>query len=114
MTDLSSRPSPAPTRDTVSSEPDWTDQVTDLVVDTVDSVHDKITGPAITAAKAVVYGLVIAVVGAIVFALVVIGMIRLLDWALPYGVWLPYLILGSLFVIGGVILWGRRKPSDRA
>ena len=37
-------------------EPDWTDQVTDLVVDVVDTVRDKATGPVLKVARQAVYG----------------------------------------------------------
>lgn len=88
---------------------DWPAQATDAIVDVVGKVRDRTTGPAITAARAVVFGLFIAVIGAIVAVMGIIAAIRLLDEALPGGVWLPYLILGAIFVGVGALVFNRRR-----
>jgi len=55
------------------------------------------------------FGLFAGVVGMIVVVMAIIAAIRLLDEALPSGVWLPYLILGVLFVIAGALVFRKRK-----
>lgn len=94
-----------------SAEPDWTDQVADLVVDTVDRIHDKVTGPVLMVAKGAVYGALAALIAVVVLALLLITVIRVLDWALPFSVWLPYLILGTLLSAAGLLLWRQRKVT---
>lgn len=98
-----------PTSDSPTSEPDWTDQVTDLVVDLVDTVRDKTTGPVLKGARGVVYGTVAF------FVVVVAGIVGLALGGralalLPIGEWLSYLILGVLFTGVGFIFWSKRHP----
>jgi hypothetical protein len=88
---------------------DWPAQATNAIVDLVGTVRDKTTGPITTAARGIVFGLFAAVVALIVAVMALIAVIRLLDEALPSGVWLPYLILGVLFVIGGVLVFRKRN-----
>jgi H+/Cl- antiporter ClcA len=91
------------------SESDWTDQVTDLVVDVVDRVHDSTTGPLLTLAKSVVVGLVAGIVGVTAIVLVTLLSVRALD-LLPLDIWLPYLVLGVLLTAAGLFLWSKRHP----
>ena len=63
-TDRLSTPSGAAT--TPSSERDWTDQVTDLIVDKIDLLRDRTTGSIVTVARGAVYGLVALFVVAVV------------------------------------------------
>jgi hypothetical protein len=88
---------------------DWPTQATNVVVDLVGTVRDKTTGPITTIARGIVFGLFAGVVGLIVTVMFLIAAIRLLDEALPSGVWLPYLILGVLFVIAGALVFRKRK-----
>lgn len=94
--------------------PDWADQAADAVVNLVDVVRDRTTGQVLTAARAIVYGLigVFAVIVALVLA--VIGLIRLVDVVLPGEVWSAYLLLGALFVLGGLLVWRRRTVPESA
>ena len=89
---------------------DWTDQVTDLIVDVVDRVHDATTGKLITAARWVVFGATALFVG---LALLVVGIIligRLLE-LVPGPIWVPDLALGGVLVLVGVGLWSKREGS---
>lgn len=38
-----------------------------------------------------------------------IGLIRMLDGYLPWGVWLPYLILSGIFLVIGGLTWPKRQ-----
>lgn len=88
---------------------DWPAQATDAIVDLVGTVRDKTTGPITTVARGVVFGFFAGVVGITIAILALIAVIRLLDEALPSGVWLPYLILGVLFVLVGALVFRKRK-----
>lgn len=98
----SSDPFPATTDD------DWSAKATDAIVQQIDKVRDATVGPATKAAKGLVYGVVAIVLGILCTVMLVVGLIRGLDLLLPYQVWLPYLVLGVLFTVVGVVLWGRR------
>lgn len=78
--------------------------------DAVDMVRARTSGPLITAARALVYGLVIvtAAVGAVV--LLAIAAIRALDIAVPGDVWSAHLIAGGVFGGAGVWAWSKRRP----
>ena len=91
------------------AEAHWADQIADLIVDGVDRVRDRTVTPAQALAKYVVYGAVVAVVALPLIVLSLILLVRVLDAFIPGGVWGPYLILGSVFVIAGFILWSKRN-----
>lgn len=88
---------------------DWPAQVTDTIVDLVGTVRDKTTGPITTVARGVVLGLFAAVMAVMVAIIAIIALVRLLDEALPSSVWLPYLVLGVVFVIAGALVYRRRR-----
>lgn len=93
-------------------EPDWTDQVTDLVIDVVDRIHDSTTGPLISVAKSVVYGVVAVIVGLAAVIIVTLLVVRSLD-LLPGRIWIPYLVLGIVSTAAGLFLWSKRThPSE--
>ena len=87
---------------------DWPQQATETIVDLVDSVKDKTTRPAAMATRAIVYGIVILSVAIPAIVMLVVGLIHLLNQAIPEGVWLVYLILGSIFSFAGLLLWRKR------
>jgi hypothetical protein len=104
-------------RDTASPAPasgDWATQAADTIERAVGNVRDRTTGPAITVARAVVYGTFAVLVGLAALVLATIGAVRLIDNYLPSAAfgeehtWAAYLILGLVFVIAGVVLWVRR------
>jgi len=86
----------------------WPDQATDLIVSTVATVRDKTVGPAMTAARAVVYGFFGLLVGVSALVLGTIFVIRIV--AVYTGrVWIPQLALGVVFGIGALALWSRAR-----
>lgn len=84
------------------------------MVDLVDNVRSKTTGPLLTAAKAVVYGIVAAVIAVVALVLLSVSLMRLINVYLPGGVWLSYLLVGALFVILGLLFWTKRRPVETA
>jgi hypothetical protein len=106
------RPGPKAPNPPVSSpqpaDPDWTDQVADLIVDVVDRVHDRTTGPAVSVAKAAVYGTVAVLVLPVVVVLLLIFVVRVLGLLLDDHLWAGYLGLGVVLVLGGFFAWSKR------
>jgi len=95
---------------------DWPAQAADRIVEVVDTVRNKTTGPVQTAARGAVYGLVAAILAVVVVVLLIIFAIRVLavlvDEFIPWGgIWLPYLILGVIFLIAGSLLFRRRRQA---
>ena len=100
-------------------ENDLADALSTRALDTIDTVvatvNDKAVRPAIVAARAVVFGVIISVVGLAVLALLCIGVVRLLtDDAFGHRVWISYLVLGAIFCLGGAIAYSRRGVAPDA
>ncbi len=85
---------------------DWTDQVTDLIVDTVDKVRSKTTGPILEFSKGMVYAIVAMILALPIVVLALVGLVRLLTIFIP--AWATYLLFGIIFVLIGVVLWSKR------
>jgi hypothetical protein len=90
---------------------DWTTDAVDTLERVVGTVRDKTVVPAQKATKAVVLGLL-----ATFFVLPAIGLLALGLFrgrgVLVGDVWLAYLILGGIFVIGGGFVWRLRFPRS--
>jgi hypothetical protein len=97
---------------------DWAAQAADTIERAVVTVRDRTTGPALTAARAVVYGTFAALVGITALVLATIAAFRLIDNYLPDSVfgdehtWAAYLIVGLVFVVAGAVLWVRRRGPE--
>lgn len=94
------------------SSPDWPQQATETIVGLVDNVKHKTTEPATKAARGIVYGMVIIILGVPAVIMMLIGVVHLLNMLsndlLGLGVWLVYLVLGLIFTIAGWVLWRKR------
>ena len=89
------------------SEADWTDQVTELIVDSVDKVRARTTGPVLNVAHAAVYGIVALILVVPVLVALTAGLVRILDWIAP-DVWVAYLIIAAVMWLAGAVLWSLR------
>lgn len=106
------RASSVPTAQVAPAAPsaqDWTVQVADTIESVVGSIRDKTTVPLQTVARALVYGLLIAVAGTAALVLTTILLVRLGSYVLP--VWAVDAILGGLFTLAGLFLWRKRRPA---
>ncbi len=102
---------------------DWAVEAADRVVDVVDLVREKTTGPALKAARWVVYGVAMLFIVVPTLIGVMIGLVRLVDvlWNKVYDaagvgrdapIWITYLTLGLIFLGAGLITWTKRFPDD--
>ena len=100
--------SPTTGTSTPADETDWTDQVTDLIVDVVDRVHDSTTGKIITAARWTVFAIaaVFVAIPLLVLGMILIG--RLLA-EIPGPVWAADAVLGGVLFLAGTFLWSKRE-----
>ncbi len=98
------------------AENDISDALSERALDTVDSVvatvNDKAIRPAIVAARGVVFGVIIAVIGITTLVLFCVGFIRVTTIA-GHRIWASYIVLGLIFSIIGAVLYARRGiPPD--
>jgi hypothetical protein len=123
----SSLTSSLPSLPTPSLGDDWPRQATDAVVNVVDAVRDKTTGPAVNAAHAAKYVIVAAVTGIALAIVALIALIRgsvallqvigtwqNLSW-LADPVWIVYLFYGAIFSVVGLVLFrAANRPAKQA
>ncbi len=88
--------------------PDWPEQATSRIVDLIDTVRLKTSGPAIGISRTVVYGLVIALLSPIALVLMLAASVRGLDELFPGSVGPIYLVVGAVFTLAGLLCWTRR------
>jgi hypothetical protein len=93
---------------------DWPAQAADAIVNAVETVRDRTTTPIMKIARGLVFGVFAGTIIIVIAVMAIIGVVRLLDEALPFGVWLPYLILGVLFTVVGALLFRRRNAPTPA
>lgn len=83
---------------------EWPVQAADAIVDTIAKVRNKTTKPALVAARAMVYGLLAAVVGIVALVLLLVLVIRLWGNYVPGHVWIIYAVLAAVFSAVGIVL----------
>ena len=98
------------------AENDLSEALSDRALDTVDTVvatvNDRAIRPALVAARSVVFGIIIAIIGITVFVLFCITFIRVAVIA-GHRVWGAYIVLGLIFSGIGALLYSRRGlPPD--
>ena len=93
-----------------TTDRDWPAQIADTAVRIIEQIRDKTTRRAITAARAIVFGLVALSIGTVAAFLLLIGTIRVVNVYLPGKVWTTYLLLGGIFTLVGAFLFSKRKP----
>ena len=108
---------PTPPADTSGQSAAWPAQVTERIESVVGTVRDKTTVPALTVARAVVYGVLAAVLGTTLLILLVIGVLRLADAYVPLHpigrrVWIVDAAASAIFLASGAFLWRRRRPRQ--
>ncbi len=92
---------------------DWPAKATDQIVNLVDQLREKTTGPAIRFARAVVFGFLATMLGTAALVLLIVGLVRFVNVYVPGGVWVAHGIVGLLFVGVGAWLWSKRYgPAD--
>ena len=96
---------------------DLGDVLSDRALDAVDTVvatvNDKAIRPAIVAARGLVFGVVIAVVGLTTLVLFCVGFIRLTTIA-GHRIWASYIVLGLILSAVGALLYSRRGLPPNA
>ncbi|MGQ0744712.1 MAG: hypothetical protein ACT4OS_10350 [Acidimicrobiales bacterium] len=101
-----------PDGDPSGSEADWAANLAQRIQSLFDGLRLRTTDRLVGLAKGVVFGLASLILAAAAGLLALIGLLRAMDLILPSGVWLAYVVLGSLFVAAGSVLWSKRGPIN--
>ncbi len=102
------------------TQDDLAASVTATIVKWIDTAREKAVEPILFVVRAVVYGLLGAIVGTATLVMLAIVFVRLLDIYLdnipgvPENVWFAHLIVGALFFIVGLVLWAQRHARESA
>ena len=102
-------------RDTTGRAPgdDWAVKAADTVEQVVGVVRERAVEPVRTVARAVVFGLLAAVVGAMALVLVIDALVRALDVYVPPSgpghVWVAHLLTGGILTLFGTLLFAKRR-----
>ena len=84
---------------------DWTAQAASTIERVVTGIRDKTTVPLTTVARALVYGVLVAVMGITIVVCLTVALIRVVTvWVVDGEVWAAYLAVGGIFTIGGALL----------
>lgn len=87
----------------------------DAVQLVVDTIHDKAIRPAVLVTRVIVFGLVVAALGALLIVMASIAVVRLLDvYAFGHRVWLSYIVLGGVLTFAGLGAWTLRAAHSPA
>jgi hypothetical protein len=100
------------------TDPNWAPELADTVERLVGTVRDRTTKPAVRAARAIVFGLLAAMLAVVAITLLLLaatrGLQALLDLGLDWSmaVYLSYFIVGGILCLVGLLLLARRPPPD--
>lgn len=100
-----------PTRVPPSTSADWPARTADTIEAAVAAAHDRLVRPLVIGARAVVFGIVIAVTALVLCVLLSIALVRLLDvYAFGGRAWASEALVGAVLSLGGLAAWSRRRP----
>jgi hypothetical protein len=91
---------------------DWATQIIDSLENIISAVRSRTTDPVRNVVRIVVFGVTVVGLALSAFFLLTIGIVRLADRYLPTGIWLPYLLIGGIFTVVGLLVWSRRHSAD--
>jgi hypothetical protein len=89
---------------------DWTTDAANAIDNAVGIVRERTVEPVQTVARAVIYGLMAALILIPAVTLLTIGVFRLLTIAVFHNVWGAWAGLGGIFLVIGLFCWTKRNP----
>lgn len=102
------------------TDPNWAADLANTVEQYVGKVRTTVTDRAVYAVRAIVFGIIIAIAAPITLVLAMIVGTKFLQRLIELGtdhdssVWISYMGLGGLLVIGGSVMMRKRFETDPA
>lgn len=105
------------------NDPNWAPELANLVDRYVGLVRDNVTGKAVTAVRALVFGIIVAFTSIAAVILMVILGTKLLQRIVNIGgwidrdssVWVSYMVVGGILFLAGLFcMRKRRTPEPKA
>ena len=87
---------------------DWTKDLLDRLDHYIEVVRSNTTDRLVKVARLVVFGVIALILGSMAGIVALIALVRVLDIVLPREVWLPYVLLGAIFLGAGLFLWSKK------
>jgi hypothetical protein len=88
---------------------DFPTRIADLLENVATKVRSMTVDKVASALRWIAAGIIVGMLGFLVTVFLAIGLFRLLGELI--GVEVAYAAFGGLFLLGGVLLWSRRKPT---
>lgn len=93
--------------------PDFVDKALRAFDHVLDLVHDKVLRPIILTGRVLAFGLILVLAALVLLSAFIIGTVRILNvYAFAGHEWLSYLLVGTISLSAGLILWRRRSPVN--
>jgi hypothetical protein len=89
---------------------DWTTDAANAIDNAVGLVRERTVEPVQAVARAVIFGVLAALIVVPAVTMLTIAVFRLLTIAADGRVWVPWSGLGGIFVLGGWFCWSKRNP----
>ena len=102
------------------TDPNWASQLADTITLYVSKVRTAVTSRVVTAARAVVFGIIIVIALPVAVTLVVILLTKFLQSVIGLAtdhdssVWISYMVIGVALVIAGAVMMRRRFEHEHA
>jgi hypothetical protein len=94
---------------------EWQLRVVDTIDGALTTVQVRVIRPLVVAARAIVFGIIVATMALAVSILFSIAVVRLLDvYAFRGRVWASDAVVGGLLTAGGLLAWMKRRSSGDA
>ena len=92
---------------------DWPARAADFVEEFVTATHDRVIRPLVLAARALVFGILVAAMALVLSVLLAIAVVRLLDtYAFGHRVWASETLVGGVITLVGLLAWSLRRSRQ--
>jgi H+/Cl- antiporter ClcA len=87
---------------------DWSKDLLDRLDHYIDVVRSNTTDRLVKVARLLVFGVIALILGGMAGIVALIALVHVLDNVLPREVWLPYMLLGAIFLVAGLFAWSKK------